>query len=99
MAKLKVKPDELRKAATNIETYAGDYQEKYEELYRINEEMETTWPAKDEVAYIEKIKGFQDDLQKMYQLMMDYAAYLRSTAQAYETTQQDIIDKANRLTN
>lgn len=96
---IEVTPEELNKAAKLIEDYAGDYQKQYRELYSSAEEMSSLWKGKDNTAYINQIRGFEDDFDKMHKLMNDYVNFLRTSAGAYKKTQENIAGDAAKLVN
>ena len=94
-----VTPEQLENTAGAIEDLAGEYQTQYKTIYNEADAMAASWTGEDNVAYINQIKGFQDDLQKMYNLMMSYADFLRKSAAAYRQTQDEITADAKRLVN
>ncbi|MCI9292260.1 MAG: WXG100 family type VII secretion target [Erysipelotrichaceae bacterium] len=100
MAKvIEVTPAQLESAAGKIDGHAGDYQSLYQEFYKVTDDMAANWDGKDNLAFIERISGFRDDFQKMYQLMLDYADYLRKAAKNYRDTQDSITSQAKNLQN
>lgn len=94
-----VTPEQLESTAGIIEGLAGDYQKQYQTLYSETNAMASTWQGKDNMAYIEQIGGFEDDLIKMYELMLAYANFLRKSAKAYRDTQDEIEKAAKKLAN
>ncbi len=96
---IEVTPEQLRTTATAIEGLANDYKAQYDNLYKETNAMASTWSGKDNVAYINQINGFKDDLQKMYDLMNKYAEFLRTSAKAYEDTQSAVVANAGKLAN
>lgn len=94
-----VTPEMLNTAAAQIEQLASDYKTQYENIYGKADEMSAKWKGKDNQAYIEQIRGFEDDLKKMYALMTKYAEFLRNSAKAYSEIQDEIATKAKTLTN
>ena len=96
---IEVTPEQLVSTAGSIETLAADYKKQYELLYSETNAMASTWSGKDNVAYIQQIEGFKDDFQKMHGLMLDYASFLRKSADAYSKTQETVVTEARKLTN
>lgn len=94
---IKVTPQKLRSAAGDISSLASDYKSLYTKLYQEADGMNSSWDAADNVAYIKRIKEFEEDFKAMYDLMMDYVDYLETSAAAYEKTQDDVITQAGRL--
>lgn len=100
MAKtIRVTPELLESAAGKIEGLAGEYKTQYETLYSETNAMASTWQGKDNIAYINQIDGFKDDLEKMKTLMLNYADFLRKSAKTYRETQEAIKAGAGKLTN
>lgn len=97
--KITVTPEQLTSASEKIDTLAADYQKVYMKLYTEIESMNAAWDGADNVAYTSQVKGFEDDFQLMYKLMLDYSAFLKNSAQMYSQTQDDIISQASKLTN
>lgn len=100
MAKIiEVTPEQLETTAGRIDGLAADYKTQYEKLYSETSAMANTWSGKDNVAFINQIDGFKDDLQKMHTEMCNYADYLKQTAKAYRNTQDNIVTEARKLAN
>lgn len=94
-----VTPEQLETAATKIEGLATDYQTQYNALYSKTDALASTWQGEDNTAFVNQIAGFKDDFAKMYSLMNQYAEFLRTSAKAYRTTQQQVVTQAKGLTN
>ena len=86
-------------ASEKIETIALDYQKVYMKLYTEIESMKSAWAGADNVAFASQVQGFEDDFQIMYKLMLEYASFLRMSANAYQQTQDEIISAANGLSS
>lgn len=97
--KITVTPETLTSTAEKIDGLAADYQKVYTSLYGEIDKMKAAWDGEDNAAYTAQVKGFQDDLQKMYKLMIDYSQFLKMSAKSYEATQNDIKTQSGRLTN
>lgn len=96
---IKVTPEELTKASTQIEGKATNYQGQYLKLYEHTSAMGASWSGKDNQAYINQIEGFRDDFDKMYNLMTEYATFLKNAAKSYSDVQDTITEQASKLTN
>ncbi len=96
---IEVTPQELEAAAKSIEDFATDYQTQYKQLYSETQAMGSAWKGKDNTAFIDRIAGFEDDFKKMYDLMNQYADFLRKSAKAYQTTQDNVVSEAGKLIN
>lgn len=90
-------PEQMLSAADKIESISIDYQKVYMKMYTEIDNMRTAWDGADNAAYTAQVKGFEDDFQLMYKLMLDYAAFVRMSAKAYKHTQDEIISAAGNL--
>ncbi|MBQ6568647.1 MAG: DUF2974 domain-containing protein [Clostridia bacterium] len=95
--RITVSPEQLNAAASEIETLAMDYQKNYMRLYSEVVNMQAAWNGADNAAYTARVRGYEDDFQKMYRLMLEYSAFLRMSAKNYKKTQDDIIIAARSL--
>lgn len=96
---IKVTPQELQTASSQINTLANEYKSEYEALFQDVEAMRGKWDGQDNQAYTTQVSGFKDDFTNMYNLMIQYSDYLKKTAKAYEDTQTGIKNAASTLTN
>ncbi|MBQ4260134.1 MAG: WXG100 family type VII secretion target [Lachnospiraceae bacterium] len=96
---IEVTPELLRTAADKIAANAEDYQKLYEHLYQKADAMASSWQGKDNLAYIDQIKGFLPELKFMYNELTMYVKFLRTTATTYENTQKAVADTARKLKN
>lgn len=96
---IQVDPAQLDTTASRIESLAADYKVQYDQLYSETSAMASAWSGKDNIAYINQIEGFKDDFAKMYSLMLDYAKFLKSSAEIYRDTQNTAVSNANKLAN
>ena len=94
-----VTPEQLESAAAKIEGLATDYQSQYNALYSKTDALASTWQGADNAAFVHQIAGFKDDFQKMYNLMNQYAEFLRKSAKAYRHTQEQVVAQAKTLVN
>jgi WXG100 family type VII secretion target len=94
-----VTPEQLETAAGKIESLASDYQSQYNALYGKTDALASTWQGDDNKAFVDQIEGFKEDFLKMYNLMNEYASYLRTTAKQYRTTQEQVVSQAKSLVN
>lgn len=94
-----VTPEQLETTAGTIEGLANDYQSQYNALYSKTDDLASTWQGEDNSAFVNQIAGFKDDFQKMYNLMNQYAEFLRKSAKAYRETQEQVVAQAKSLVN
>jgi WXG100 family type VII secretion target len=96
---ISVDPTKLESASAKIDNQAADYERIYKQLFSEVGAMKAAWAGVDNVAYTTQIEGFQDDLQKMTQLMRQYSEFLKQSAKVYRDTQNEVVNAAKRLTN
>lgn len=94
---IKVTPETLVSVASTIENVAEDYQGQYSKIYEATSAMSASWSGKDNLAYTENINEFQQHLAEMYNLMKNYAAFLRTSAKSYAEAQDTITTQAKTL--
>lgn len=97
--KLSVDPLELHKAAGTFNQLASDYSAIYNRLINTASTMGEAWNAADNLAYVEQIKGFCDDLKAMTQHLETAAKALEQQAQNYESTRDNNITGVKQLAN
>ena len=96
---IQVTPEQLESTAGRIEGLAAEYKTQYDLLYNETNAMASTWSGKDNVAFTDQIAGFKDDFEKMHNLMIQYADFLRKSAKAYRETQDTVVSEARKLVN
>ncbi|SEP63484.1 WXG100 family type VII secretion target [Lachnospiraceae bacterium RM5] len=100
MESILVTTENLERQATNVDTEANGYMEKYNELLNdVDTFTSTDWTGDDATAFKNKVKEFEPQFKKMKELMEKYATYLRTASSTYENTQQDVISQINGLNN
>lgn len=97
MRSIMVEPDRLETVAGSIETANGEYDRTYQAIYTEVDRMSSSWQGKDNTAFTNQIKAFEDDLRQISIIMSQYADFLRNSARAYRETQDEIYAQANRL--
>ncbi|QMV40488.1 WXG100 family type VII secretion target [Cohnella cholangitidis] len=94
-----VDPSKLESASQKMDSQSAEYEKLYNQLFNEVDGMAANWKGADNVAFVSQIKGFQDDFQKMKQLMNQYSEFLKNSAKTYRETQNETINQAKRLTN
>ncbi|MDE6196095.1 MAG: WXG100 family type VII secretion target [Erysipelotrichaceae bacterium] len=92
-----VDPSLLEQCASNVEKQTLEYEKNYHQLYRLVEQMQNVWSGKDHLAYIHQIQNFSNDFVKMHHIMQQYISFLRFSANAYKSTQEERMLQAKRL--
>lgn len=97
--KLVVDPPELHKAAQKFTQLAGEYNSVHSRLINTASTMGDAWKAADNLAFVEQINGFCDELKAMTEHLEQAAQALEQQATNYETTRDNNISGAKQLTN
>ena len=97
MRSIMVEPERLEHAAGNIEEANREYDRTYQAIYVEVDKMSNSWQGKDNIAFTNQIKAFEDDLRQISIIMRQYADFLRNSARAYRETQDEIYTQASRL--
>lgn len=97
MEKIIVDPSRLENTASRIESSNGDYQRIYNALYSEVDKMTSVWQGKENTAFTDKIKAFQDDFRQISLILNEYASFLRNSARAYRETQDELYNATSRL--
>ena len=97
MRSIIVEPERLEASAAKIEAANSEYDRIYQAMYADVDKMSTSWQGKDNTAFTNQIKTFEDDLRQISIIMKQYSDFLRNSARAYRETQDEIYSSANRL--
>lgn len=94
MSSISVDPAKLESTAAKIDRHSFEYERIYASLFSEVDRMGVVWQGQDNLAFVNQIKEFMDDLQKMTQCMKQYSGTLKKTAKTYRNTQKEIISAA-----
>ncbi len=95
--KIEVETSRLDGVSKEVDALADRYAAEFKKLLTTADSVKAVYDGEDSAAFITQIRGFEDDFQKMTQLMHQYAAYLKSTAQTYRDTQDSVMGEAKTL--
>lgn len=98
VGKIVVTPERLEAVSTKVNGLADEYKSDYEKLYKEIEKLTKfkQWEGIDNKAFLDQVKAFEDDLTYMYNLMKQYATYLKKTAAAYRGVQTTVKGEAKQ---
>jgi WXG100 family type VII secretion target len=97
--KFSVDPPELHKASEKFAQLAGDYTDVYTRLLNTASTMGEAWKSADNLAFVDQINGFCDELKAMVSHLEQASQALKNQAKNYETTRDDNITGVRTLTN
>lgn len=95
--RINVDPARLDACAVHIEQQIVSYEKTYHRLFQEVDAMGTSWQGKDNLAFVQQIKGFQSDFYKMATFMREYSNFLKLSAKLYRETQDDRVNQARHL--
>ena len=97
MGVIRVELEVLESVQRRMQEQNDHYHLLYGQLFSQVDEMESFWSGKDQKAFVNQIHGFEDDFNKMYQLVNEYCGFLRKSIQAYRACQDETEQAAYRL--
>lgn len=97
MSRIHVEIDMLESAERKMQEQSDYYAQLYGQMYQIVDEMTSFWTGKEQEAFSQQIHGFEDDFAKLHQLLNEYCAFLRKSALAYRSCQDEAESLALRL--
>ena len=97
--KLTVNTEEMHSASQKLAQLAEEYTSMYNSLMNKASTMGDAWKAPDNVAYVEQIQGFLDDLQAMTKHIELASQALEQQAVNYETTSENNVAGVKKLVN
>ena len=90
MRHIKVDPRQLEVCAERMLEERSEYERCINELYSLVDAMQASWRGKDNAAFTEEIQKYEGDLRGMSVLCSQYADFLKNSANAYRSTQEEI---------
>lgn len=89
----------LSNASKTLEDISGNYDRISVELMTKAENMGSAWESSDNLAFVDQIKGFADDLKKMSDRLLDDSKLLEAQSSNYKAHCEDNISQVKRLAN
>lgn len=96
--KIRVSPSELMATSHKLASLSEEYTSIYVQLMQQTQSMGAAWEGADNLAFVEQITGFSNDLKSMADKLNVVSNALRTQAQNYETRQNDNIAQVRKLT-
>lgn len=97
--KLVTDPPELHKASRKFATLADDYTGVYNRLLNTASNMGAAWKSADNLAFVDQINGFCDDLKAMTDHLLLASQALEKQAVNYESTRDHNASIVKQLAN
>lgn len=97
MRKIYVDPLKIDANAIRIEQETSEYARHLSLLMDEVEKMKSAWQGKDNLAFTNRIYGFEPDFRQVIILCQQYAEFLRVSSRAYKEIQEELVAQANRI--
>ena len=97
--RLVVDPPELHRASDRFNQLSDEYQSVHHRLLNTASTMGEAWKAADNLAFVDQINGFCDDLQAMAAHLRQAAQGLTRQAANYEATRDHNVTGVRTLAN
>lgn len=97
--KIRVTPQELDIASKKIAGLSETYTGIYTQLLTIAGTMGEAWEGEDNLAFVDQINGFNEELKAMADKLMTASQALDNQRANYVATQEHNIAQVRKLTN
>lgn len=97
--RIRVTPEELDKASTKLAEISRDYAEIYKKLITEATTMGEAWEGEDNMAFVNQINGFCDELKTMADKLQTASDALQRQKSNYQSRQDSNVAEARSLTN
>lgn len=97
--KIRVTPEELEAASKNLLEFSNTYTDIYGQLMKETGTMGEAWESDDNVAFVNQINGFCEDLKAMASKLQTASDTLHQQKVNYSTRQETNITQVQKLAN
>ena len=94
---IRVDYEQVHQSAFMIKQKSAQYDETIQKIYSRMYQMQSVWQGRDNQAFIDKLEQFKPQLNRMTEIIEQYALYLQKSADNYQALLQDRIMKAKNL--
>lgn len=94
-----VDPQAVTDAATRLADISSSYTDISSQLMEKAQTMGAAWDSEDNLAFVNRISGFCDDLKNMAAKLMTASETLAKQSAQYSARCEDNIAQVNKLTN
>lgn len=99
MKKIYVEPERLLASSKKIEDYNDEFKKMKRKLYEEVDLMSSSWNGKDNQAFTNQIKTYQNTMDSISLIMSQYCNFLNNSANAYRQMQEEIYSEAMKICN
>ncbi len=97
--KLRVTPEELGKVASKLSEFSKSYEDIYKQLLQQASTMGEAWEGEDNVAFVDQITGFTQELKAMADKLQLASDALKQQQTNYANTQETLTSSVKKLKN
>lgn len=97
--KFVVDPPELHKASQKLAQLSENYTTVHNRLINTASTMGDAWNAADNLAFVEQIRGFCDDLEAMARHLSQVSEAVKQQALNYEAARDNNVTGVKKLVN
>ena len=97
--RIRVTPQELETASKKMAELSETYTSIYTQLMQVASTMGEAWEGEDDLAFVDQINGFNDDLKSMADKLQTASQALETQRQNYVQRQEHNMAQVRKLTN
>ena len=90
MAQTKVTPETMTQIASSIEGKIGEWNQAVQKIYQLAAEMDVMWDGTANDAFNARFASDKTKFQQLATVMAEYAKAIKTAAQNYVTTEQEV---------
>ncbi len=96
---IKVAPDSLIAVSGEFEGQASSLQTLTGQMMTLIQSLSASWNGDASIAYLNKFKGLEGDMTKMYRMVSEHSKDLSEMATAYKTAENANVEATQALLN
>lgn len=97
MSTIQVEIERLIQSSKQIDDKNDYFKKLTNDLYTRIDHLQTVWSGKDNLAFTNKIKDFQNFIHSLSLVLTQYSDFLRNSAHAYGQTQDELYSEVMRM--
>lgn len=94
---IRVSPEKLVSASKRVEELARQYFDTYRRIQDLVDDLDGRWDGQGNDVYVNQLRGFNDDFERMFNLLNRFAAFLDQSARRYQSADAELAEKASKL--
>ena len=96
-SRLRVTPEQLDSVRQQIEGLISNYQSIKNKITQTVDNLTQIWQGEAQAQYAQRVHGFDDDFENLFNLLNHYTAYLDNASRNYKNTEENIKGNAQSL--